>query len=134
MINKKEIRLEAFCLGLFDLICCWHKESYLSCNMLWSREYLNLNWFTTRQLKMKHFLDVVMQFIFEVFLALTCPKFGSTGRVVFFLQSHFELVRINCLIHSWKMNYEWDAKILGLLKFWSGAISQAKWQLFIFKS
>ena len=34
---------------------------------------------------MKHFLDVVMQFIFEVFLALTCPKFGSTGRVVFFL-------------------------------------------------
>lgn len=31
------------------------------------------------------------------------------------------------------MNYEWDAKILGLLEFWSGAISQAKWQLFIFK-
>ena len=32
------------------------------------------------------------------------------------------------------MNYEWDTKILGLIEFWSEAISQAKWQLFIFKS
>ena len=83
---------------------------------------------------MKHFLDVVMQFIFEVFLALTCPKFGSTGRVVFFFTNPF-WIGSNKLSYSFiKMNYEWDAKILGLLKFWSEAISQAKWQLFIFKS
>ena len=42
--------------------------------------------------------------VFEVFLALTCPKFGGFNFLFiylffFFIQSHFELVPMNCLIH-----------------------------------